>query len=169
VPPAFGRTFSVPQFAQILKLEANDFDSRYPIQEVSTGLPFIIVPLKTLDAVKRARINEESLFEMAKEVKAGILVFCSEPYNKENDLNVRVFADLFGVPEDPATGSANGCLAGYLSRYRYFGTDKVSVRVEQGYEIRRRSLLLLRAENKTGKIRVYVGGKVFLLATGKLA
>jgi trans-2,3-dihydro-3-hydroxyanthranilate isomerase len=169
VPPAFGRTFSVPQFAQILKLEANDFDSRYPIQEVSTGLPFIIVPLKTLDAVKRARINEESLLEMAKEVKAGILVFCPEPYNKENDLNVRVFADLFGVPEDPATGSANGCLAGYLSRYRYFGTDKVSVRVEQGYEIRRRSLLLLRAENKTGKIRVYVGGKVILVATGKLA
>ena len=84
-------------------------------------------------------------------------------------MNVRVFADLFGVPEDPATGSANGCLAGYLSRYRYFGTDKVNVRVEQGYEVRRRSLLLLKAENKAGKPRVYVGGKVVLVASGKLA
>jgi len=168
VPPTFGKIFSVPQFAQVLQLSVNDFDNRYPIQEVSTGLPFIIVPLKTLAAVKRARVSEERLFELAKEVKAGILVFCPETYAKGNDLNVRVFADLFGVQEDPATGSANGCLAGYLSRYRYFGTDEVNVRVEQGYQVRRRSLLLLKAENREGKTRVCVGGKVVLVASGKL-
>jgi trans-2,3-dihydro-3-hydroxyanthranilate isomerase len=168
VPPTFGKTFSVQQLAQVLKLDADDFDNRYPVQEVSTGLPFIIVPLKTLAAVKQARISEDHLLEMAKEVKAGILVFCAETYDKGNDLNVRVFANLFGVPEDPATGSANGCLAGYLLRHRYFGTDKVNVRVEQGYEVRRRSLLLLRAENKAGKPRVCVGGMVILVADGKL-
>jgi len=168
VPPTFGKTFSAMQLAQVLRLSVDDFDSRYPIQEVSTGLPFIIVPLKTLATVKRARINMESLLELAKEAKAGILVFCPETYNKGNDLNVRVFADLFGVPEDPATGSGNGCLAGYLSRYRYFGTDEVNARVEQGYEVNRRSLLLLKAENKAGNIRVHVGGKVMLVATGKL-
>jgi trans-2,3-dihydro-3-hydroxyanthranilate isomerase len=169
LPPTFGKIFRVPQFAQILKLDATAFDNRYPIQEVSTGLPFIIVPLKTLAAVKEAKINEDRLLELAKEVKAGILVFCPETYNKDNDLNVRVFADLFGVPEDPATGSANGCLAGYLSRYRYFGTDKVNARVEQGYEVNRRSLLLLKAESTAGNIQVHVGGKVILVATGKLA
>jgi trans-2,3-dihydro-3-hydroxyanthranilate isomerase len=168
VPPTFGKTFNVPQFAQILKLDADDFGSRYPIQEVSTGLPFIIVPLKTLAAVKRARISMESLLELAKEVKAGILVFCRETYKKDNDLNVRVFADLFGVPEDPATGSANGCLAGYLSHHCYFGTYKVNVRVEQGYEIGRCSLVLLKAEHKAGKTRVQVGGNVSLVADGKL-
>lgn len=168
VPPTFGKTFTAPQLAQVLRLSVDDFDNRYPIQEVSTGLPFIIVPLKTLTAVKRAKINEERLLELAKEAKAGILVFCPETYNKGNDLNVRVFADLFGVPEDPATGSGNGCLAGYLSRYRYFGTDEVNARIEQGYEVRRRSLLLLKAENKAGNIRVHVGGKVILVATGKL-
>lgn len=168
VPPTFGKTFSLQRLAQVLKLDADDFDSHYPIQEVSTGLPFIIVPLKTLTAVKQARVSEEHLYEIAKEVKTGILVFCPETYNKGNHLNVRVFADLFGVPEDPATGSANGCLAGYLSHYRYFGTDKVNARVEQGYEVRRRSLLLLRAENKAGKTRVCVGGKVILVAEGKL-
>lgn len=168
MPPTFGKTFSVSQFIQILKLEAEDFDNRYPIQEVSTGLPFIIVPLKTLSAVRRAKIHRESLLELAKEAKAGILVFCPETYNKGNDLNVRVFVDLFGIPEDPATGSGNGCLAGYLSRYRYFGTDHVNIRVEQGYEINRRSLLLLKAENKAGEICVYVGGKVVLVASGKL-
>jgi trans-2,3-dihydro-3-hydroxyanthranilate isomerase len=108
------------------------------------------------------------LLKLATEVKAGILVFCPETYNKGNDLNVRVFADLFGVPEDPATGSGNGCLAGYLSRYHYFGTDEVNARVEQGYEINRRSLLLLKAEDKAGSIRVHVGGKVVLVAAGRL-
>jgi trans-2,3-dihydro-3-hydroxyanthranilate isomerase len=131
-------------------------------------MPFIIVPLKTLDAVKRARISMDSLLGLAKEAKAGILVFCPETYEKGNDLNVRVFVDLFGIPEDPATGSGNGCLAGYLSRYRYFGTDEVNARVEQGYEVRRRSLLLLKAEDRDGSIRVHVGGKVVLVAAGKL-
>jgi trans-2,3-dihydro-3-hydroxyanthranilate isomerase len=167
-PPVFGKTFNVSQFAQALHLRVDDFDIRYPIQEVSTGLPFIIVPLKTLAAVKQARISLEQLLEVAKDVKAGILVFCPETYNKGNDLNVRVFADLYGVSEDPATGSANGCLAGYLMRHRYFGTDKVNARVEQGYEVGRCSLLLLKAENKAGKLRVRVGGKVILVAEGKL-
>lgn len=169
VPPAFGKTFSVTQLVQVLRLGMDDFDSRFPIQEVSTGLPFIIVPLKTLAAVKRARVNMDSLLELAKEAKAGILVFCPETYEKDNDLNVRVFVDLFGIAEDPATGSGNGCLAGYLSRYRYFGTDEVNARVEQGYEVRRRSLLLLKAEDKGGSIRVNVGGRVILVAAGKLA
>ena len=168
LPPTFGKTFSVPQLAQVLGLSIGDFNSRYPIQEVSTGMPFIIVPLKTLDAVKRARISMDSLLGLAKEAKAGILVFCPETYEKGNDLNVRVFVDLFGIPEDPATGSGNGCLAGYLLHYRYFGTDEVNARVEQGYEMRRRSLLLLKAEDRAGNIRVHVGGKVMLVAAGKL-
>ena len=168
MPPTFGKTYSVPQFAQVLQLSVNDFDSCYPIQEVSTGLPFIIVPLKTLSAVKQAKIDMKNLQELTK-VQAGILVFCPEPYEKDNDLNVRVFVDVFGIPEDPATGSGNGCLAGYLSHYCYFGTDKVNARVEQGYEVGRRSLLLLKAENSAGKTRGRVGGRVILVASGKLA
>jgi trans-2,3-dihydro-3-hydroxyanthranilate isomerase len=166
--PVFGKTFSVARLAPVLNLDEADFDGRYPVQEVSTGLPFIIVPLKTLDAVRRARVNMDRLLELAKEVQAGILVFCPETYKEENSLNVRVFVDLFGISEDPATGSGNGCLAGYLSHHCYFGSDKVDVRVEQGYEVKRPSLLLLRAESKGSKIDVHVGGKVFLVASGKL-
>ncbi len=166
--PVFGRTFGVARLASVLNLDEADFDGRFPIQEVSTGLPFVIVPLKTLDAVRRARIGMERLRELAKDVQAGILVFCPETYKEENGLNVRVFVDLFGISEDPATGSGNGCLAGYLSHHRYFGSDSVDVRVEQGYEIKRPSLLLLRAESKGEMIDVSVGGRVFLVATGKL-
>jgi trans-2,3-dihydro-3-hydroxyanthranilate isomerase len=83
-------------------------------------------------------------------------------------MNVRFFADYFGVPEDPATGSANACLAGYLVKHQYFGKDKIDIRIEQGYEISRPSLLYLRAENKQGKIDVSVGGKVVMVAEGQL-
>lgn len=168
INPTFGKIFDAAKISQVLMLDTSDIDERYPIQEVSTGVPFIIVPLKTLDAVKRARVDRDKQLELEKETRAQILIFCPETYSKENGLNVRVFADLLGIPEDPATGSANGCLAGYLSHHRYFGSDRVSVRVEQGYEIGRPSLLHLKAENKEGKINVHVGGKVVMVASGEL-
>lgn len=168
ITPTFGKTFDAAKISQVLKLDMNDIDGRYPIQEVSTGVPFIIVPLKTLDAVRRSRVDRDRQLELAKETQSDLLVFSPETYKKENGLNVRVFVDLLGIPEDPATGSGNGCLAGYLSRHRYFGSDLVNVRVEQGYEIGRPSLLHLKARKTEGKIHVYVGGKVVMVACGEL-
>jgi len=152
----------------VLNIDKKEIDERLPIQEVSTGLPFIIVPLKGLDALRRVKINKDKYFDLIKNLEAkAILVFCPETYNKENHLNVRVFADYYGVSEDPATGSANGCLAAYLTRYRYFGKSKINIRVEQGYEINRPSLLFLKAEEKDGEIEVNVGGKVVMVARGE--
>jgi trans-2,3-dihydro-3-hydroxyanthranilate isomerase len=168
ISPTFGRTLDTQTTAEALNLEVKDIDERFPLQEVSTGIPFIIAPLKNLDAVKRARTDRAKQLELAQEGSADILVFSPETYGEENDLNVRVFVDLLGIPEDPATGSANGCLAGYLCRHRYFGSEKVDVRVEQGYEISRPSLLRLKAEKQKDKIDVRVGGKATLVATGKL-
>jgi trans-2,3-dihydro-3-hydroxyanthranilate isomerase len=78
-----------------------------------------------------------------------------------------VFCDYLGIPEDPATGSANGCLAGYLVEYSYIGKQSINMRVEQGYEIGRPSLLLLQAEKKAAGIEVCVGGKTILVAKGE--
>jgi trans-2,3-dihydro-3-hydroxyanthranilate isomerase len=167
--PIFGQTFDAELISQVLSLDVREIDNRFSVQDVSTGVPFIIVPLKTLDALKRARIARDKYFEFIKNAQAkAILIFCPETYNQENDLNVRVFADYYGVPEDPATGSANGCLAGYLVKHRYFGKDRINIRVEQGYELGRPSLLLLKAEGKEGKIDVYIGGKVVMTAKGEL-
>jgi len=78
-----------------------DIDHKYPVQEVSTGLPFIIVPLKTLEALKKCRIDREKYFGLIKDSHAkAILVFCPETIKVENDLNVRVFAEYYGVTED---------------------------------------------------------------------
>jgi trans-2,3-dihydro-3-hydroxyanthranilate isomerase len=167
--PTFGQALDSGRVAEILSLDASDLDTRFEVQDVSTGAPSIIVPLKNLDAVKRARISRDRYAEFVKDAWAkAILVFCPETYKPENDLNVRLFADYYGVPEDPATGSANGCLAAYLVRNRYFGKDRVNIRVEQGYEIGRPSLLLLRAEAKGDKIDVQVGGKTVMVARGEL-
>jgi trans-2,3-dihydro-3-hydroxyanthranilate isomerase len=169
IQPTFGKTFSVDDVAQVLNLNPDDIDKRFVIQEVSTGLPFIIVPLRTLEAVKKSRIDRDWFQDLVRDSEAkAILVFSSQTYNPLNDINVRVFADCYGVPEDPATGSANGCLAGYLVKYRYFESDKINVKVEQGYEIGRRSLLYLRAQDVDGKIDINVGGKVVMIARGVL-
>jgi trans-2,3-dihydro-3-hydroxyanthranilate isomerase len=166
IPPSFGKTYEAEDIAPVLNLKLADIDDKYPIQEVSTGVLFLIVPLKTLRAVKRCHVNRT--IEKNKKAPSDFLVFCPETYKKENDLNVRVFVDLLGIPEDPATGSGNGCLAGYLVRHHYFSKDSINVKVEQGYEINRPSLLHLKAKNMKGEIEVYVGGRVFLVAEGEL-
>jgi trans-2,3-dihydro-3-hydroxyanthranilate isomerase len=166
--PIFGQVLSAETLANILNLEVNEIDTRFPIQEVSTGVPFIIVPLKTLASLKKAKVNLDKYFELIETTVAkAILIFCPETYSEINDLSVRVFAHSLGVPEDPATGSANGCLAGYLVNYAYFGKNSVDIRVEQGYEIDRPSLLLLQSARNEGKIEVLVGGKVVMIAKGE--
>lgn len=167
-PPTFHQIFTAEAIAQVLNLEPSEIDSRFPVQEVSTGVPFIIVPLKTQAALKRIKVNKDRYFELISNTQAkSILVFCPETYNTDNNLSVRVFADYLGVPEDPATGSANGCLAGYLVEYLYFGEAQIDLRVEQGYEIGRPSLLLLKAQRNQAEIEVSVGGKVIMVARGE--
>ncbi|MDA8169225.1 MAG: PhzF family phenazine biosynthesis protein [Nitrospiraceae bacterium] len=168
--PEFGHVFRPGEIAKILGMAPGAIDERFPIEEVSTGLPCIIVPLKRLEDVRRARIDTAKYMKLAQASAAkAILVFCPETYRKENDLNVRFFAGYYGIPEDPATGSANGCLAGYLARHRYFGKPDVQARVEQGYEIGRRSLILISAQDRQGAIDVNVAGRVLPVARGELA
>ncbi len=168
IEPIFGQRHKPETLATILGLDIGEVDERYPIQEVSTGVPFFIVPLKTMAALKNARIDRQRYFDLIKDTTAkGILVFCQETHESQNDISVRVFVDYYGVPEDPATGSGNGCLAGYLVKYRYFGQECIDIRSEQGYEIGRPSLLFLKAEEREAKIDVSVGGKSIIVAQGE--
>ena len=168
-PPEFGEIYDRNVMADILNLEVGDIDERFPVEEVSTGFYTSIVPLKSIDAIKRARASVPKLLKHIQNKRAKtILIFCPETYYEQNALNVRFFADYLGIAEDPATGSANGCLAGYLVKNKYFGTDSIDIKVEQGDEIRRPSLLMLKAAQKTDKIDVYVGGEVQMIARGEL-
>ena len=137
---------------------------------ISTGVAFVLVPLKTLDAVQRTKINLDQLTVMSQtqDVPSTIMVFSRQTLYPDNQIHTRMFAPLYGVPEDPATGSANSCLAGYLVKHRYFNTDTIDIQVEQGYEIGRPSRLYLKAKGRDEHIDVQVGGKVFPIARGQL-
>lgn len=168
LPPTFGGEYDPERIADALSLEGDDLDKRYPIQEVTTGLPAIIVPLKSLDALKKCRMNRGLYPEVAGK---NVYMFCPEAHaaGRGGDLSARMFIDDPNVPEDPATGSAAGCLAAYLLYYRYLEADTIDVKVEQGYEMRRPSLLHLHAEEiASGEIAVSVGGKVRMVARGDL-
>src|SRR5215210_4262101 len=104
LPPTFGKILDSTRVARILNLEEADLDDRYPIQEVSTGLPALIVPLRSLDALRRCKVDRERYMQLAGSRK-NLYVFCPEPHeNGPGDLSARMFADDLGVPEDPATG-----------------------------------------------------------------
>ncbi len=169
INPTFGSTFEPAAVAVALNISEDFIDKRYPVQEVSTGLPFIIVPLKDLAAVKACLIDRVGYFQLIDRAEAkSILVFSPETYSDNNDLNARMFDDYHGISEDPATGSASGCLAAYLVKNRYFAHNEIDIKVEQGYEIKRPSLLLLKAKEEGGLIDVSVGGRVILVAEGRL-
>ena len=165
--PTFGKAFDRERIARVLGLRASSLDQNFPVMLVSTGVPFVIVPVRTLRAIRGVNLDLPGLRRLLHETKTTVmLLFTPETYSKENDLNVRVLGLPEVIPEDPATGSGNGCLAAYLVKQRYFGEDKVNVRVEQGYEINRRSLLLLKAKTTSDGIEVDVGGRVHPVASG---
>ena len=166
--PTFGATLDTALVARSLNLETANLDDRFPVQEVSTGLPALIVPLRDLYALRRCKVDWERYTEVAGPGK-NLYVFCPQSHDDgPGDLSARMFANDLGVPEDPATGSAAGCLAAYLVEHRYLGTDSIDVQVEQGYEIGRPSLLYLQAEKTDNEMSVHVGGKVQMVARGEL-
>ncbi len=165
--PVSGKRLNYEEIIPLLNLNPEDIDNNFPVEEISTGLPALIVPLKNLDALKRCRVNKDKYFQLIKKINARtVLVFSDQSYDERGDISVRVFADYYGVPEDPATGSANGSLAGYLLKHNYFQKDSLNLKVQQGYEINRPSLLYLKAEKTRETINVFVGGRVVLVARG---
>lgn len=163
--PEWLESHTIDSIAKLIGIEPTEIDDRFPIETVSTGIPVVIVPLKSLKAVRQARIESQAYAAlMEKHGDRGVLVFAPETYDLENDYNARVFVDCFGVPEDPATGSANGCLAAWLSRHAFNGETSVNAKVEQGYEIKRPSQLFLHATPQSTK----VGGKVVMVSRGQL-
>jgi trans-2,3-dihydro-3-hydroxyanthranilate isomerase len=166
--PVFGPEVDKGQVALSLNLEESAVDEKFPVQQVSTGIPFLIVPLKSLADLRKAKVDFSRFMQSVQNIRAKApLIFCPETRENLNDLSVRVFVDYYGIPEDPATGSANGCLAGYLAKHRYFGRSRIDVRVEQGHEIGRPSLLYLKAEEKEEETDVFVGGRAVMVAKGK--
>ncbi|MCY0865495.1 MAG: PhzF family phenazine biosynthesis protein [Sulfobacillus sp.] len=167
-PPTFGPILEAAEVTAMLGLTEDAWDARYPVQEVSTGLPTLIVPLASLDAVQRVQLDRARYDALMERLQARtVLVFSAETLHPDHHVHVRVFGPAYGVEEDPATGSANGCLAAFLAHYRYFNTASVNVVSEQGMEIDRPSILYLSAEEGPDHFTVSVAGRVHPVAYGR--
>jgi len=167
VEPVFGEQMDAARMAEVLGLDPDNLDARWPVESVSTGLAHYIVPLKNKIALQKAKIQHGFYDPLINQSDTkSILIFCPEGYNDTQTLGVRVFDDYYGIPEDPATGSGNGCLAAYLVRHRYFGSESIDIQIGQGYEIGRPSTLALKAAANQDGIQVQVGGKVLQIAEG---
>jgi trans-2,3-dihydro-3-hydroxyanthranilate isomerase len=141
-------------------------------QTVSCGLPFLFVPLRDRSAVARARIRMDA-WESAFEGMATkeIFVFAPGGDRPGSDYHARMFAPGLSVPEDPATGSANAALAGYLTARHPMKQRDGTLRwvVEQGFEMGRPSMLEVEADVAGGAVTaVRVGGASVLVCDGTM-
>lgn len=155
--------------APTIGLLPEDIKEDLPVQVVSAGTSAILVPVQNLSAQKRARLNLE-IFKALKSKGFPPLVylFCNQTHDEKNDLNVRFFFEANGVREDPATGNGAAFLGAYLLEHEIYAEADVSLRIEQGNEIGRPSLIMLRAQMQNGERKVYVGGYVIPIVKGNL-
>jgi trans-2,3-dihydro-3-hydroxyanthranilate isomerase len=144
-----------------------------PVHVVSTGVPQMMVPVRSLaevQALDAGQLNIAALNRACHAVGTECaLVFTFQTEQPEATVHVRMFAPLLGVPEDPATGSANGALGAYLVHHRAVPVTEPTTHIlsEQGAEIDRPSTLYIEADSAGEEITaVRVGGQVVLVAEG---
>jgi trans-2,3-dihydro-3-hydroxyanthranilate isomerase len=164
---SFGKTLPIELVADATSIDAREIVTKtHGPQVVSVGLPFIMVELRDRSALEGARINTSG-FEAL--VAQGVMpdVFLYTQTGDGFDIRARMFAPLSGVPEDPATGSANCALAGLLAHYSPRPNGSFVWRIAQGVEMGRPSTLIARAEKKDGVIQTTrIGGASILVSDG---
>lgn len=136
----------------------------------SAGLPYVIVPLRSIEAATRARLDEAGRARALGPSPPATFVYVVAPGGAEGvDFHVRMFAPEVGVPEDPATGSACAALGGYLAGRLVAGEGEASWRIEQGIEMSRPSILDLDVRAQPDRApRVRVGGRCVRVARAEM-
>jgi len=157
------------RIAAALLLGVPDLDPRTPVQVASAGVAAMIVPLRRLAALRRCRLDLQAFAPLAMEGFPPLVYpFCAETHHAGNHLCARFFFEAHGVREDPAAGNAAAFLGAYLLEHGSFNSSGLDLRIEQGYEIGRPSLVLLRARRLPGGEDIRVGGRVIAAAEGRL-
>lgn len=152
------------QLAEILSLSPHDM-SDLPIQEVSCGNNTLLVPVKSADILNKIEVKTDQWKQLKQQIGDALLYVFSTNEVKNGDVKGRMFAPELGIHEDPATGSANGPLACYLTHHDMIKMPALSL---QGYEMGRPSQLYLDTEvDASGEINaVKVGGKSVFVGKG---
>lgn len=168
-PVTLGATCAREPVAAALGISPEDIETGSPIQQMTAGLSAMIVPLRSLDALRRCKLDLDVFAPLAAQgFPPLVYLFCRQTYRPQNDLCVRFFFEAHGVREDPATGNGAAFLGAYLLAHRVFPGSSLSLRIEQGREMNRPSLVMLRAQAVAGSREVSVGGQVIPIMKGEL-
>ncbi len=164
--PEFGARHDAETVARVLGLPINDIDTSAPIETVSTGMPFTIVPIKTLAALQNLRIDLHAGSEYLQKTNGKFFYFVSrETVGPAARLHARM---LFYNGEDPATGSAGGCTAAWMAAHGIAAPNE-RVLIEQGLEMKRPSQIFVRADHDAGRVsNVRVGGNSVEVLRGEI-
>jgi trans-2,3-dihydro-3-hydroxyanthranilate isomerase len=163
------------ELARALGLATEDLDDSLPIQTVGTGLPFLAVPVRSLAALGRCKVNSSLLAEIYQRYGGtGCETFSRETKEAANSrAHVRMFAPGDNIAEDPATGSAAGALGAYLVHHGAAAVEKEDdysrFVIEQGDFMHRPSRINLEVKGGPGAIEVVrVGGPSVVVAKGEV-
>ena len=169
-PLSLGKVATVDLASEVLSIEAGDINvtTHYP-QVASVGLPFLFVELQSLEALSQAQIDLTKLQRLLQEgFPSYIHIYCRDV--KDFDIRCRMFAPLDGVPEDPATGSANAALIALLSHCDQRSDLEDKWKISQGSEIGRPSVLHGRAQKIGGTVNeVNLGGYSVMVCKGTIS
>jgi len=166
IDPTFGMPHDREAVARATGLRTQDLDDSLPLQTVSTGLPYTVVPLKSLTIMQNLQIDPNRSAEYLAKTAGKFFYFVTrETVDREARLHARM---LFYNGEDPATGSAAGCTAAWMVAH---GVAKPEERVliEQGVEMKRPSRIFVRAARSDNRIvNVRVGGHSVEIMRGEV-
>src|SRR5262245_9712258 len=143
IPERIGGLKDRNEVAAALSLRPDDIDDSPALERWSAGNPFSFVPLRGLDAMRRARPDLSRWDQAFGTEGVGAFLYCRETAEPGHAFHARMFAPTHGVPEDPATGSAAAAFAGLVAVANKLGDGTHDLVIEQGYEMGRASLLRL--------------------------
>jgi len=165
VAPVFGPTHDRETVAKLLDLNASDLVAEWPVQTVSTGLPFAIVPIKQLSTLQSLRLDLPKIYEYLdrQQPKCEFYYVTRNTHDPEVGLRTRLISR---GGEDPATGSAAGCTAAWMVRYAIAQPEE-TVHIQQGVEMKRPSQIFVRSSKDGDRItNVRVGGYALQIMEG---
>jgi len=170
-PLSRGKDIAVEVVAAACSIAAEDIETRHHLPcVVSCGTAFVVAELKTVRALQAAQPRVDVFSQnFSAGDPAGIHLYARDGGDRV-DIRARMFAPLFGVLEDPATGSANLALAALLASLRPEPDLVLQLRIAQGAEMGRPSLLEAAAEKRAGRVvEPRIGGRCVAVMTGTIA
>jgi trans-2,3-dihydro-3-hydroxyanthranilate isomerase len=165
--PEFGERHDRETVVRACGLLDGDIDPSLPIQTISTGVPFTVVPLRGLEIIRNLHVDMRGSSEYLERAGGKFFYFVSrETVDPSARLHARM---MFYNGEDPATGSAAGCASAWMVAHGVAQPDE-RVLIEQGVEMKRPSRIFVRASRKDDRVvNVRVGGNVVEVLRGEVA